>query len=244
MRSKPFQRGSTRRQPRSRRSDRRALLAGIGPSSALHRAGLPVRIDAPTVGSACSDHPQIILEWLPPRAREAPPGEWTAGALHVDSIELLQTAKPIAGLGGINAGDQPLALLVTDLTPRSTGAIALDPANPHRPPTLDYGYLDGESARRPLRDGVRLGLDLVRRMGGTVVSMPTGCDDREVDAWVTANLSTAFHTSGTVPIGGSVDGAGRVQGLTGLRVADTSVLPDAPTRGPALAAVLLGELLA
>jgi len=35
-----------------------------------------------------------------------------------------------------------------------------------------------------------------------------------------------------------------VHGVRGLRVADTSILPSAPLRGPAATAVLIGELVA
>jgi choline dehydrogenase-like flavoprotein len=37
---------------------------------------------------------------------------------------------------------------------------------------------------------------------------------------------------------------GRVHGLTGLRVADTSILPWAPSRGPAATAIMIGERMA
>jgi choline dehydrogenase-like flavoprotein len=49
------------------------------------------------------------------------------------------------------------------------------------------------------------------------------------------------------PEGGAdavVDQYGRVHGIRGLRVADTSILPDAPQRGPAATAVLIGEVIA
>jgi choline dehydrogenase-like flavoprotein len=41
--------------------------------------------------------------------------------------------------------------------------------------------------------------------------------------------------------GAVVDQRLRVRGVEGLRVADTSVLPEAPTRGPAATAVMIGE---
>jgi choline dehydrogenase-like flavoprotein len=41
--------------------------------------------------------------------------------------------------------------------------------------------------------------------------------------------------------GAVVDQFLRVRGVGGLRVADTSVLPEVPTRGPAATAVLVGE---
>ncbi|OJX67080.1 MAG: hypothetical protein BGO95_10135 [Micrococcales bacterium 73-13] len=220
------------------------LLAGIGPAVALRRAGLPVRLDAPGVGTAFADHPQVVLEWAPPRPAAAPAGEWTAGVLHAGSVELLQGAKPLAALGGDRTEPTgPLPLLVTDLAPRSTGRLVLDPADPRLPPRLDYGYLADDAARCALREGVRLGLELIRAMGGVLVSGPASTSGRDVDAWVRAHLTTAFHSCGTVPIGGPLDAAGRLRGIDGLRVADTSVLPDAPSRGPALAAVLVGELL-
>ncbi|MEV5878445.1 GMC oxidoreductase [Streptomyces sp. NPDC052101] len=69
---------------------------------------------------------------------------------------------------------------------------------------------------------------------------------------VTAGLlGTAHHTCGTAPMGpaddpgrSAVDQVGRVHGVRGLRVADTSILPDAPHRGPAATAVLIGGLVA
>ncbi|MGW1786306.1 GMC oxidoreductase [Streptomyces sp. NPDC002143] len=42
----------------------------------------------------------------------------------------------------------------------------------------------------------------------------------------------------------AVDSYGRVHGVVGLRVADTSILPAPPLRGPAATAVLIGEVVA
>lgn len=71
-------------------------------------------------------------------------------------------------------------------------------------------------------------------------------DDRSLDRWIRTRLGTSQHTCGTVPMGPSaaVDAHGRVHGVSGLRVADTSILPTAPLRGPAATAVLIGELIA
>lgn len=75
-------------------------------------------------------------------------------------------------------------------------------------------------------------------------------DDRLLDEWVLGHLGTSHHTCGTVPMGpaddpgAAVDPYGRVHGVGGLRVADTSILPTPPLRGPAATAVLIGELVA
>ena len=44
--------------------------------------------------------------------------------------------------------------------------------------------------------------------------------------------------------GAVVDQYGRVHGVTGLRVADTSIFPRAPSRGPAASAIMVGERIA
>jgi choline dehydrogenase len=41
-----------------------------------------------------------------------------------------------------------------------------------------------------------------------------------------------------------VDQYGRVHGVKGVRVADTSILPTAPSRGPAATAIMIGERMA
>ncbi|MEV0690799.1 GMC oxidoreductase [Streptomyces sp. NPDC050388] len=76
-------------------------------------------------------------------------------------------------------------------------------------------------------------------------------DDRTLDQWIREHLGTAQHTCGTVAMGPAddpehavVDRFGRVHGVRGLRVADTPILPDAPHRGPAATAVLIGEVVA
>ncbi|HET8928792.1 MAG TPA: GMC family oxidoreductase, partial [Microbacterium sp.] len=68
-------------------------------------------------------------------------------------------------------------------------------------------------------------------------------DDKALDAWMLSHLGTAIHMCGTAPVGPVVDGAGRVHGVSGLRVVDTSIVPVVPSRGPFATAVLLGEML-
>jgi choline dehydrogenase-like flavoprotein len=68
--------------------------------------------------------------------------------------------------------------------------------------------------------------------------------DHALDAWIRAHLGTSIHTCASVPMGRDVDGSGRHQRVRSLRIADTSILPGAPSRGPALSAVLVGELVA
>ena len=68
-----------------------------------------------------------------------------------------------------------------------------------------------------------------------------------LDGWVREHLTTALHLSGSARMGPAADQRAvvdqelRVRGVDGLRVVDTSVLPRAPSRGPAATAVMVGE---
>ncbi|GAA2737438.1 mycofactocin dehydrogenase MftG [Actinocorallia aurantiaca] len=237
-------------------------LSGIGPEKELTRLGIPVVQDLPAVGAALSDHPQVMLEWTPRRPLPAPSGSWLGGVLHLSSstgehpgdLEILQSlASPAALVGEAAPPGAPLPFLVSVQTPRRTGVLSTESADPSVPPRIDYGYLETPDDRRLMREAVRAAADVAAT--GAFAEVSAGLlgpeprtldDDRALDGWIRSRLGTSQHTCGTVPMGGlgAVDARGRVHGVTGLRVADTSILPTAPLRGPAATAVLLGELIA
>jgi choline dehydrogenase-like flavoprotein len=231
------------------------LLSGIGPRADLERLGIPVVRDAPALGTRFSDHPQVAVEWGDPGGWSEPEESWLGGCLHLRApgtrsgpgeLEILQSLIPIAGLmaGETAAAGAPLPFLVSVLTPRPVGRMTLRSADPLVFPDVDFGYLGSAEDRGALRDAVRATAALL-----DVAPMALESDDT-LDRWIRENLGTAQHTCGTVPMGPEggadavVDQYGRVHGIRGLRVADTSILPDAPQRGPAATAVLIGEVIA
>ncbi|MFI5662778.1 GMC family oxidoreductase [Streptomyces sp. NPDC051684] len=243
------------------------LLSGIGPRADLERAGVTVVRDTPAVGARLSDHPQLVLDWRPRDELDPPTTTWLGGCLHINSragatdrpgdIEILQSLVPMAGLvaGTVRVPGAPLSFLASVQTPRPTGRLRLRSADPAVAPAIDYDYLgkdrDDEVLRR-LRVAVRTTADLLDTSpfkdlsdGGLLAPGPDVLGDvRALDTWIRRHLGTAHHTCGTVPMGPAVDQCGRVHGVRGLRVADTSMLPDTPHRGPAATAVLIGELIA
>lgn len=248
-------------------------LSGIGPRADLERVGIPVVRDAPAVGSGFSDHPQLVLEWAPRDDWAEPPDSWLGGCLHLTSsggaspgpggpgdLEILQSLVPLSRLvtGGAGAAGGPLPFLVAAQAPRPTGRLRIRSADPATPLSIDYGYLGSREDRRRLREGVRVTAALLESppfagpSRGLLGPGPEVLDDdRSLDRWIHEHLGTAQHTCGTVPMGpaddpehAAVDQFGRVHGVRGLRVADTSILPDTPHRGPAATAVLIGELIA
>jgi choline dehydrogenase-like flavoprotein len=124
-------------------------------------------------------------------------------------------------------------------------------------PRIDYRYLSTAFDRERMRLGIRTAVALLRsRAFAPLVERLTELDDATLDddvaldAWALAHLGTAIHLCGSAPMGpptdpgAVVDGFGHVHGIDGLRIADTSILPTAPSRGPAATAVLIGELVA
>jgi choline dehydrogenase-like flavoprotein len=211
------------------------LRSGIGPADALRAAGIDVRLDLPDVGRGWSDHPAVFL---PVRADDPPPHphaptalaarHWDAGADPAGDVEVLLFTRPFS-----DGGD--LHLMCALQQPDSRGVLDLD--------HISYGYLRTEHDRRRLRHALRTGADLLR--AGLGVRTEPGGDvlgnDRALDAWIAAHLTTAVHLCGSAGLGRVVDTELRVLGVDGLRVADTSVLPTVPRRGPAATAVAIGE---
>jgi choline dehydrogenase-like flavoprotein len=216
------------------------LRSGIGPADELRAAGITPRHDLP-VGRDITDHPGVFLPFAapdPPAHPHAPPVQagidLDAGADPAGDVAVLLFVHPFAP-----GADLHLMCLLQ--RPDSRGVITLP--DPEGAPRIEYRYLRTEHDRRRLRHAVRTAAELLRAglgertdPGGDVLGT-----DRGLDGWIAAHLTTAVHLCGSAAIGAVVDAELRVLGVDGLRVADTSVLPVAPRRGPAATAVAIGE---
>ena len=211
------------------------MCSGLGPAAMLRSAGITVHADLPDVGREWSDHPAVFLPFRaddPPPDPHAPTAQaslnWDAGADPAGDVEVLLFTRPF-----VEGGD--LHLMCSLQQPDSRGTLDLD--------RISYGYLRTEHDRRRLRHALRTAADMLRA-GLGVRTAPEGDvlgNDRALDEWIGAHLTTAVHLCGSAAMGRVVDAELRVHGVDGLRVADTSVLPLAPRRGPAATAVAIGE---
>ena len=121
------------------------------------------------------------------------------------------------------------------LHPQGRGKVGLRSADPHDKPKIRLNLLQAESDRERLRAIVRF----VRRFFATSPAAglvareigpgPSVRSDTEIDAWLRANVRTAMHPTSTCAMGvdamAVVDGQLRVHGLSGLRIADASIMP-------------------
>jgi choline dehydrogenase-like flavoprotein len=240
------------------------LLSGIGPAAHLRAHGVDVVVDAPGVGAGLSDHPLVYLPWVPV---EGPPaGDRPLplhGVLHATSsdspvpgdLEVLPWLRPWGAVVPGGGGDlRTLSVAAGLYRQESRGRLSLVSADPATAPRIEHRYLATAADRRRLREAVRLADALLRTraLAPLVAARPEPADgvladDRALDGWIAAHLTTAVHLTGSARMGPEgdpgavVDQHLRVRGVEGLRVADTSVLPEVPTRGPAATAVMVGE---
>ncbi len=126
-------------------------------------------------------------------------------------------------------------LLVYQLRPESRGEITLKSADAHDAPAMRPNYLAAETDRRALVDGLKMGRGLLGSapMQAYVESEFLPGDGVRTDAelldYARNTGGTVFHPTSTCKMGidplSVVDPELRVYGITGLRVADASVMP-------------------
>jgi choline dehydrogenase len=137
------------------------------------------------------------------------------------------------------------------------GSVSLASTDPSDGPRIEYDYMSNESDRRRMRQVVRTAAAILksaafrpvyRRM--TELSPRVLKDDNLLDDWIRDHLAPTFHATSSCRMGPEadpdavVDQRGRVRGVSGLRIADISICPTIPTRGPANTAVVIGERMA
>ncbi len=221
------------------------MLSGIGMADHLRDNDISVILDAPGVGSDFSDHPEVAL---PYRVRGSLHRDDTSPVvetvLNTGDIEIRPYTAPFDVLvPGSGQRDQVLGvgLMVTE----SRGDIRLTSDDRSDRPYIEYRYAQSVSDRRAMREGQAIGLDLLQSpaMSRLVVPLYEEVSDRSA----LAHLGTSHHLCGSCRMGGSddatavVDERGNVRGVEGLTIADTSVLPVVPSRGPHATAVMVAE---
>lgn len=189
------------------------------------------------------------------------PGAARPGLLHV-LRRPAATWKSVRGISlrrALQQASQANALFfaVAVQQPESRGDITTVSPDPTVPPRIDYHYLSAEPDLRRMREVVRVAVRILRseafkpyfRKLGELDDATLG-DDARLNDWMRAHLGTAIHACGSAQMGPAadpkavVDQYGRVHGVTGVRVADTSIMPGVPSRGPAATAIMIGERVA
>jgi choline dehydrogenase len=159
----------------------------------------------------------------------------TEAGLAGPDIELLFAPVPFLDHGFTTPPGHGFTLASILLQPRSTGEITLTSADPAAAPRIDPAYLTDEDDLHRMVAGLNFARTLLAapslapHVGAPMRPDRWPADDAEAESFVRAYAETLYHPVGTARMGADdssvVDPELKVRGVTGLRVADASVMP-------------------
>ena len=142
---------------------------------------------------------------------------------------------------------------VTLLRPNSRGTVTLASPDPKARPVLRPNFLEHPDDLRTLLAGMRETRRILSQspikpyLGDEIVPGADQQTDEQLEAVIRATLATLHHPVGTCKMGPRADPTAvvdhrlRVHGLTGLRVADASVMPTIVGGNTSAPAMMIGE---
>ena len=221
------------------------LLSGIGPAAQLREHDIPVLVDLPGVGENLHDHPMCGVVYSAARPvpqavnnhgevqgliRTGVPGGIDGPDVQIMIVDVPLREDTLPG-PGIGAGYSVVSAL---MAPLSRGTVRLANATPGARTRIDPRYY---TERRDL-EAMAAGLRAARAIGGADALQPwrdkevwpgVAVADDELSGCPRHNLRSYSHYAGSCRMGTDemavVDPQLRVAGVTGLRVADASIMP-------------------
>jgi choline dehydrogenase len=219
------------------------MRSGIGPASALRPHGIEVVAELPGVGENLHDHPYAFVIY---RAAQPVPA---AANNHGEALGLLRSEPHLdypdlqiifvdislvpPGMGGPESGYTIAPAL---MQPFSRGTVRLASGDPDVAPVVDPRYLSHPGDVQAMMAGLKLAQEIGRAKAlapwRAEEVLPGAGVSTDEALWHYADntMQSYFHPVGTCRMGTDamsvVDPALRVHGISGLRIADASVMPS------------------
>ena len=241
------------------------MLSGVGPQDQLEQYGIPALVEAPGVGQNLFNHPMGSVSFRVKddvrltanaealrfglRVTSAPPSYPNDVMLHTLAIWNIMTGEMVP------SGTARIACALE--LPDGSGWVRLQSADPAVQPSINYRYLHDENDLRRMRDAVKLACQLLEsgayrgiNEGRIAPDDDTLADDAALDHWIRQTLGSSRHVSGTCRIGPDGDAMAvtdqqcQVRGVTGLWVADSSIMPQVTRANTNATAIMIGERVA
>jgi len=136
---------------------------------------------------------------------------------------------------------------------KSRGHVRIRSADPRQSPSILFNYLSHPDHLTEWRDAVRLTRELFRqpamqRYAGEEIQPGKAVEtDEQIDAFVREHSESAYHPCGTCKMGTAsdpmavVDHECKVIGIEGLRVADSSIMPQVTNGNLNAPTLMIGE---
>jgi choline dehydrogenase len=146
--------------------------------------------------------------------------------------------------------DGVLALIILT-RPESRGTIRLRSADPVAAPLIDCNYMAAERDREVMRRGIRVAREVFDQAafapyrGREVSPGRFAASDADLDAFVRRRVESNMEAAGSCKMGHDglavVNDRLQVHGVEGLRVVDTSIMPQIVTADPNGAVIMIAE---
>jgi choline dehydrogenase len=235
------------------------MLSGIGPAGQLRALGIDPVADIAEVGENLQDHPIVMASYAAPSPLpgskynngEACAALRTGLAGDYPDLHLFPILLPLAPAGCEPPPDGGYALVASAVAPSSKGSLRLASPAPQAAPLIDPGFLrDGRDL-----DRLETGLRMIRHAAAGAAFSPV----RKAEVWpggdvagsgavrdyIRRRVGSYYHPVGTCRMGSDpgavVDPGLRVRGVSGLRVADASVMPTIPNAHPNATVLAIAE---
>ena len=240
------------------------MLSGIGPEAQLKQHGIKTLVNATEVGENFQDH---LLHggciWEPNQhiphrnsAANASGFVKSEASLATPDVNLVQIELPY-GSDVVTKQYAPpptsWALCAGLVAPKSRGAVRLRSSNPTDRPIVDARFLSHADDVK----AIAYGIEMAREIGNSApmrdfvkreVAPGKKLAGAEMEAFVRDGATTYFHQAGTCRMGKDakavVDAKLRVNGVQGLRIADSSIMPRIASVATMASCALIGERMA
>ena len=234
------------------------LRSGVGPSAEVARLGVELVADVPGVGAKLLDHPGVAIFFLP----------YQAGMARLDH-PLIQTTCRYGSTGGLGLNDMQLqpgsfiplprlpfaCVTIAAVVGKSTseGTLRFPTARVADAPVIRTNLLSTDSDKAAMREALVWISKLAKTKAVTALARPIYPSRRPFDEDGTFRrpleqiTGSGYHPCGTVPMGldtdpaAATDGRGRVRGVSGVTVADASLMPTITSSNTNFPTLMIGE---
>lgn len=242
------------------------MLSGIGPAAHLEEVGIEVLVDAPGVGENLQDHPEGVIQWNSKKPMTETSMQWWEIGIFTPTQEGLDRPDLMMHYGSVPFDMHTLrqGFPTTEngfcLTPnvthaKSRGTVRLRSRDFRDKPRVDPRYFtDAEGHdRRVMTFGIKKAREIVAQSplaewaGEELFPGADVQTDEQIFDYLRKTHNTVYHPAGTVRMGSNDDSMSpldpelRVKGVSGLRVADASVMPELVTVNPNITVMMIGE---
>ncbi|MFB9902736.1 GMC family oxidoreductase [Allokutzneria oryzae] len=238
------------------------MLSGVGPAAHLAEFGIDVVADSPGVGENFQDHPEGVIQWEAKRPMPTESSQWWEIGVFTTTEEGLDRPDLMFHYGsvpfdlntarhGYPTTENGFCLTPNVTRSRSLGTVRLQSRDFRDRPLVDPRYFTDEHDIRVMTYGLRLARKIVSQpsmapwAGAELAPGPDVQTDDELLDYIRKTHNTVYHPSSTVRMGpdamSPLDERLRVKGVSGLRVADGSVMPFLIAVNPCITTMMIGE---